>query len=129
LANNPRSLQADPAPLAAPPAALPRSPQIDTRPLATQPGTIATSQRDQIAQAPQAMPAFPPATAPAADDVEVILIVRSRSQPQAPAEVMCIERPSRNLLELIAAQRRNTSQPAALQAQLPPAAPIIRGQD
>jgi hypothetical protein len=136
LADKGRSPAQAAAPAAPTMSSAPALPQIDTNPLAVQPGAIATSQRE-LPASPQGKPLQPESAAPspAADDLEVIMIVRSRLRPQAPAEVLFLDHPSRPVLDLIAAQRRQSTQPAALQAQAPAresalgAEPVIRGQN
>ncbi len=64
-------------------------------------------------------------------DTELILIVRSKSKPDQQGEVLFIDRPSRGLLDAIAAQRGAAGpQPTSLEVSASPrfSQPIIRGQ-
>lgn len=64
-------------------------------------------------------------------DTELILIVRSKSKPDQQGEVLFIDRPSRGLLDAIAAQRTPAGpQPTSLEVKDAPTfgQPIIRGQ-
>jgi len=73
-----------------------------------------------------------PASLAADDDTEVIVIVRSRSQPQQQNEVLFIREPSRGLMDVIADHRRHHDgpQPTSMQVAAPATgAPVFRGQD
>jgi hypothetical protein len=100
-----------------------------------------------VAVAPGAAPApLTPVSASAADDTEVICIVRSRTNPNSRSEVLVVDRPARDLLDRLAreSQGRVPRDPVVLQASrsdsplgvsAPPrwpasdgGAPIVRGQ-
>lgn len=63
-----------------------------------------------------------------ADDTEVIVILRSRSQPDQQGEVLFFDRPTPAVLDLIAQQRDSSGRPQATAPQKT-APVVVRGQD
>ncbi|HTN76797.1 MAG TPA: trypsin-like peptidase domain-containing protein, partial [Pirellulaceae bacterium] len=98
---------------------------------------VASSHNPASEQAMVAVPAFPGRTT--ADDREVICIVRSKNQRNAPSEVIVVEQPTVELFDLLARSKQPLgalsnnaqpqSQPTSFRTQQPEEQqPVVRGQ-
>ncbi len=90
---------------------------------------VATVTPDMPVRMPSTPNRTPVASKPATNDTEVICIVRSRSNPNGPSRVFVLNQPSQGLLNQLAGEAANTSNPGLVPVgSNPQLSPVVRAQ-